>query len=87
VTVYERRDPDRPETSPERAISPTLIILLVVAVVAIVFVVQNTEENRIELLFWSFTSSVWVAIALALLLGALLGQLVATLWRRRRRSR
>jgi uncharacterized integral membrane protein len=87
VTVYERPDPDRPETSRERAISPTLIILLVVAVVAIVFVVQNTEENRIELLFWSFTSSVWVAIALALLLGALLGQLVATLWRRRRRSR
>ena len=84
--MYERRDPDRPETSPERAISPTLIILLVVAVVAIVFVVQNTEENRIELLFWSFTTSVWVAIALALLLGALLGQLVAVLWRRRRRA-
>ena len=84
--MYERHDPDQRETPRDRAISPTLIVLLVVAAVAIVFVVQNTEENRIELLFWSFTTSVWVAIALALLLGALLGQLVAVLWRRRRRA-
>ena len=83
--MYERRDPNGLETPRDRAFSPTLIMLLVVAVVAIVFVVQNTEENEIEFLFWGFTTSVWVAIALALVLGALLGQLVAVLWRRRRR--
>jgi len=86
--VYERNDDRQGEAQRQRVISPTLIGLLVVAVLAIVFVVQNTEQSEITFLFWDVTTSVWVAIALALGLGVLLGQLLAALRRRgRRRAR
>ena len=83
--MYEPNDDRQGEAPRERVISPTLIGLLVVAVLAIVFIVQNTEENEITFLFWEVTTSVWVAIALALGLGVLLGQLLAALRRRGRR--
>ena len=86
--MYERNDDRQGEAQRQRVISPTLIGLLVVAVLAIVFVVQNTEQSEITFLFWDVTTSVWVAIALALGLGVLLGQLLAALRRRgRRRAR
>ena len=83
--MYEPNDERQGEAQRERVISPTLIGLLVVAVLAIVFIVQNTEENEITFLFWEVTTSVWVAIALALGLGMVLGQLLAALRRRGRR--
>ena len=53
---------------------------------ALIFVIQNTEQAPVEFLFWERRMSVWVAIAIAIALGIILDRLVPTWWRRRRRD-
>lgn len=66
-------------------ISPVLIALAVVVALALVFVIQNTEQAGVQLLFWERQMSVWVAIAIAIGIGILLDRLISTWWRRRHR--
>lgn len=86
--MYERNDrraDDRAvggRTSP----SPTVIGAIVVAVLAVIFIAQNQEETQITFFFWDRRTDVWVAILVALILGALLGQLLTMMWKRRRRG-
>lgn len=64
--------------------SPTLILFIVVAILVAIFIIQNGQETTIELLFVDFRAPVWVAFAIALVLGALLDRLITMWWRRRR---
>ncbi|MFV0308323.1 MAG: lipopolysaccharide assembly LapA domain-containing protein [Desertimonas sp.] len=82
---WKDRD-DRPVAEDgSSGISPTLIGLVVAAIVAVIFIVQNREDTSIDLLFWTFDTAVWVAIVIALILGALLGWLGQRIVRRRRK--
>lgn len=65
-------------------VSPTLIGLIVLAVATVVFIVQNSERPKITFLFFSVRTRLWVAIALAIVLGVILDRLVAMWWRRRK---
>ena len=65
--------------------SPTLIAVIVVAILVAIFVLQNGHEANIELLFVDISAPVWVAFAIALVLGALLDRLITMWWRRRKR--
>ena len=78
----ERRAP-RPARS---GVSPTLIAFVVVAVLGLIFVLQNGEEAPIRFLFFEASTSVWVAIAIAIGIGIILDRLLITWWRRRRRA-
>ena len=49
-----------------------------------IFVLQNSHETNIELLFVDISAPVWVAFAIALVLGALLDRLITMWWRHRR---
>ena len=86
--MYEqRRDDDgRGFRTTRSGISPALIALAVVVALALVFVIQNTEQAPVQLLFWERQMSVWVAIAIAIVIGVVLDRLVSTWWRRRRRD-
>ena len=64
-----------------------LILLIVVAIVAAVFIAQNRERTNIEFLFLDFNSRVWTAIVIAIGLGVLIDRLVQMWWRRARRDR
>jgi uncharacterized integral membrane protein len=65
-------------------ISPTLVGLVVLAVASVIFIVQNSERPKITFLFFSVRTRLWVAIALAILVGVVLDRLFAIWWRRRR---
>lgn len=86
--MYERneRRADDLSASGRSGPSPALIGGIVLAVLAVVFVVQNQESARVRFLFWERRTDVWVAILVALILGVLLGQVLLMLWRRRRRD-
>jgi uncharacterized integral membrane protein len=74
------------KTTEERKISPFLIGLIVVAVLALIFIVQNSNDAPVTVLFWDFTTSIWVVIVIALVLGMALDRLLQ-LWMRRRKGR
>lgn len=85
----ERGDDDRATGGPSAArsgLSPALVAFIVVAIVALVFVLQNGERAPIKFLFFDASTSVWVAIAIAIGIGILLDRLLLAWWRRRRRA-
>lgn len=75
---------ERPTEAGSSNISPAMIAWGVAAVFAVAFILQNGDATEITVLFWSFTTSVWVAIVIAMVLGAILGWLGVKLLRRRR---
>lgn len=83
-----RRGGARPGTGAEVAGTGTLrryLGVVVLTALAVVVLAQNTEKTTVELLFWDLDGPRFVVLAAALLIGALLGELGAALWRRRRR--
>ena len=52
----------------------------------IIFMIQNTEEIRVQFLFWHFSWAVWLIVLVAALLGAL-GWFGGGVVRRYRRGR
>lgn len=67
-------------------LSPEVVGWLVVAVAAVIFVVQNNERTEVKFLFFDGNLRVWVVIVVSLVLGALLGWLLPRIVRRRRRE-
>ena len=67
-------------------ISPTVIVLIVLGVAAVIFVLQNSESHSIDFLFLNFTAPQWVIFAILLAAGAALDRL-AQFWMRRRKAR
>ncbi len=61
-----------------------LILFVVVAVVAVVFVLQNRERTSIDFLVFELRSRTWAAIATSIALGVALDRLFLSWWRRRR---
>lgn len=59
---------------------------IVITVIAVIFVVQNTEDVTIDFLWLSLSMPLWVFILIMLALGAALGWIVRWRWRRRRRD-
>jgi uncharacterized integral membrane protein len=86
--VYERNDEgDGSGVRETRSgVSPLLIAFIVVAILALVFVLQNGDRAEIDFLFFDVGASVWVAIAIAIGVGIVLDRLLIAWWRRRRRS-
>ena len=85
--MYERREADGEDRGPpsERSgVSPALIVLGIVAIVAVVFIVQNSARTEINFLFFDLNSRVWVALLVAIGIGILLDRLFIYWWRRRR---
>jgi lipopolysaccharide assembly protein A len=64
-------------------VSGRLIIAVVALVLAVVFVVQNTQRVRIHFVFFTVSSRLWIGFIVCLVLGALLGQVLGLLRRRR----
>ncbi|MCX4996874.1 LapA family protein [Streptomyces longwoodensis] len=66
-----------------RALSPARIAVLVLAVLGLVFIFENTADTEIRLLVPVVTMPLWVALLATGLIGALCGSYL-TLARRRR---
>ena len=75
---------DRSAESGRSGPSAALIGFAIVAIVAVIFIFQNSNRVETNFLFLDFNSRVWVAILVAMVLGALLDRLIQIWWRRRR---
>ena len=64
--------------------SASLIALIVLAGLAMVFVLQNRSYVRTHFLFFTATTRVWTAIGVALVVGAAIDRLASIWWRRRK---
>ncbi len=53
------------------------IARIVVAVLIVLFVFQNTDDTRVTFLFFDMRTGLWLALVLAMLLGAAAGYLMA----------
>ena len=64
----------------------TLILTLVVAVVIIVGIIQNSQAVRLKYLAWTGSLSLAMALLATIVLTVALTSLVGVIWRRRRRQ-
>jgi uncharacterized integral membrane protein len=64
-----------------------VIVGLVVLVLSIIFILQNTEEVNIDFLFFDFKVGMWFGLLLAFVLGAIVGWGLHLAWRRRKKNR
>ena len=60
-----------------KAVKPRIIIILLLVILAIVFIVQNTHVVSVDFLFLKFQMSQIIMIVLMLLIGFFIGYLVA----------
>ncbi|MFC2168609.1 LapA family protein [Acidobacteriota bacterium] len=56
---------------------PKIIIILILIAMSILFVLQNTQVVEFQLLFWTFVMSRIIVISFMLLIGFVIGYLVA----------
>lgn len=75
----------RKDTAPTggRSVSPKLVISVLVAVLALVFVFQNTGRGRVQFLFFELTAPAWLWFLGLFLAGVVVGSLFP--WLRRHR--
>jgi uncharacterized integral membrane protein len=83
--------PDEQDTHPagdreyrDRGSRVGLIIALIVAIAAVIFVLQNSDETDVEFLFLNTTVPLSVVIVVSMVLGAVLGSFLGYTRRRRR---
>lgn len=68
----------------DRSVSPTLIAFVIIAIGAVVFIIQNSDKAQVRFLFFTVTTRVWAGILVALVVGAVLDRLIVIWWRRRK---
>lgn len=79
------KKPDKPAPSgPSRAIPWGLVGGGIAALLAMVFVLQNTETGTIEFLVFEWNVGIWFGLLVTFLLGLLAGLLLPKLRRRKK---
>ena len=79
---------DNPPPGPgrqRRSISPRLVAGIVLAILALVFVFQNTGNGRVTFLFWRVDAPAWTWLVLIFAVGVIVGLLVPQFRRNDRR--
>lgn len=78
---------EQPGPAGENGPSIFLILVIIVAAIAGIFIFQNRSEAEIQFLFFDGTFRIWTAISFAILLGVLLDRLILMWWRRTRKDK
>jgi uncharacterized integral membrane protein len=90
VDQGDEHDPDQRARGDwvERREGPSgkLIALGVVALLLLVFVIQNTEKADVHVLLWNAVLPIWLVIVIAALLGLAAGWILGRVGRKRRRE-
>jgi uncharacterized integral membrane protein len=74
------------EIPKQGGVSPALIIGGVIAVVLLVFIIQNSNDAEVTWLVTDTTTPLWLVILASAVLGYVVGRLIEIGWRRRRRG-
>jgi len=67
----------------EGKVKPKTVLILVLVILALIVVFQNSEMVTMKLLFWKIMMSQILFILGCMLLGFVLGLLVGQVWKRR----
>ena len=78
---------DETATSGQSGPPIKLIAFILVAILTVVFVLRNGDDQEIDFLFFDVNTRSWTALAMALVLGAILDRLFIAWWRRARNRR
>lgn len=68
---------EHPAPQAGRRLSAKGIGAIVLGVLALVFILQNTDEVPIQFLFWDVRAGTWLALLITFALGLLVGWLLA----------
>ncbi len=68
-------------------LNPRIIVGIVLAALAVIFILQNTNDVEINFLFWDFTFGMWLALLIALVFGLVIGWGLHVWQGRRKRKR
>ncbi|MGH9216060.1 MAG: hypothetical protein ACRD0V_13415 [Acidimicrobiales bacterium] len=89
--AYKREGSDMPleesTDGPDLRLIARLLVAAAAVVLAVLFVMQNSDRVKTSFVFFDVTTRLWVGLLVALLLGALLGQAAEALWERRKKRK
>jgi uncharacterized integral membrane protein len=89
--AYKREGSDVPveesTDGPDLRLIARLLVAAAAVVLAVLFVMQNSDRVKTSFVFFDVTTRLWVGLLVALLLGALLGQAAEALWERRKKRK
>jgi len=72
-------------TKPQRSLNPKMIVGAVLVVLAVVFVLQNTEKRKIDVFFWHLSMPAWIWLLVLLAVGIVIGSIFP--WLRPRKKK
>jgi uncharacterized integral membrane protein len=72
---------------PDLRLIARLLVAAAAVVLAILFVMQNSDRVETSFVFFDVTTRLWVGLLVALILGALLGQAAEAIWERRKKRK
>ena len=64
------------EEPDKRGLSPKAIVAIVLGVLALIFVIQNTDSHKVNLLFWDARLPSWLWLLVILAVGIAIGWLL-----------
>jgi uncharacterized integral membrane protein len=67
------------EREKSRRISAKVVLWVVLAALVLIFILQNTKNVRVDLLFWNVQTGLWLMLLVVFLIGLALGWLLARL--------
>jgi uncharacterized integral membrane protein len=83
-TPGERRFGMTEQVPESKSVNVKAVVAIVLAVLALVFVFQNTSSRRVHLFFWSLSMPTWIWLLAVFLIGAVAGSLFP--WLRKKKS-
>ena len=75
-----------PQAAKKRGVKPSYVVLIIALILMIIAIIQNSAHAPVKFLWLDGTIWVWLLIALSVLLGAVIGAGVNTVFRRRKRK-
>ena len=86
--MAEERVPQNATPTPARKnVSPEIIVAAALAVILLIFIIQNDTDVKVSWVVFSRRAALWVVILVSAVLGYLIGQLIECGLKRRRRHR
>ncbi len=82
-TMTEPRNDHHQQRESRRSISPKVVLWGIVAVLAAILILQNTNDAKVHVFFWDVKAGLWIVLLGTFLLGMLFGWLLPKLRRGR----
>ena len=76
-----------PDNEPRSGLGPKQIVAILIGILAVVFVFQNTAKGKVNFLFWSASMPAWVWLLIVFVAGLVVGITLPTLRARGKRKR